>query len=449
MVSRQELKSFFEAGDQPTQAQFEALIDACYNEDPPVNPPVDPPVDPPVTPPATSNFVLDGGDGSSVGDQIDAAFAGAGVAVKDDAGGIVDLFTTQAALLNYGAGLSPAAMINPETYEITYADGSARDIPVAFAEVTCLKSINADSETATVFGPVGGRATSEMAEVDPETGRTSYIHTYTDAFGQVFVVAVTQRAPLSDGSLPGVTNPVTLTWGANRARDLHEIDITLLSGPTAGACRCKPIFQIGASDFDSSGFYVRPPNSLQSFADIFTQSGPVVITQTDDRFDAVLPEGASSTSSVNQMASFYELEIGQTISLQFESFGGADAVNLSFYRIESSQIAEGILVGDTIYSAVDHEGNAITDLTTLEVQVSRPTARATFIDGVIDISASTPDEFGLAGFDFIHERAGEELTQRSTTSSIYPLETTQPGDTLIIRVFDISGSRSLPITLTV
>ena len=402
-----------------------------------------------IAPPVSSNFVLDGGDGANVADQIDAAFAGAGVAVKDDAGGIVDLFTTPAALINYGAGLSPAATIDPATYEITYADGSAGNIPVAFAETVCLKSIATDSETATVYGPVGGRATAETAETDPETGVTSYIHTYTDAFGQEFTLAVTQRSPLDAGSLPGITTPTNLIWGANRARDLHEIDITLLSGPTAGACGCKPIFQIGLSDFDSSGFYVRPPGALQSFADIFTQSGPVVITQTGDRFDAVLPEGESTTSSANIMASFYELEVGQTISLQFESFGGADALSLRVHRIESSQIAEGILVGDTIYSAVDHEGNEIADLTTLEERVRRPTARATFVDGVIDISASTPDEFGLAGFDFIHERAGEELTQRSTTSSIYPLETTQPGDTLIIRVFDISGSRSIPVTITV
>ena len=65
-----------------------------------------------IAPPAISNFVLDGGDGSSVGDQIDAAFADAGVAVIDDTGGIVDLFTTQADLISYGASLSPAATID-------------------------------------------------------------------------------------------------------------------------------------------------------------------------------------------------------------------------------------------------------------------------------------------------------------------------------------------------
>ena len=120
-----------------------------------------------------------------------------------------------------------------------------------------------------------------------------------------------------------------------------------------------------------------------------------------------------------------------------------------FHRIESSQVAEGILIGDVIFSAVDHEGNAIADLSTLEVRVRRPTARATFANDEIDVSASTPDEFGLAGFDFIHERAGTVLTQRSTTSFTYPLTTTQPGDTLTIRVFDISGSRSRPVTITV
>ena len=124
-------------------------------------------------------------------------------------------------------------------------------------------------------------------------------------------------------------------------------------------------------------------------------------------------------------------------------------MSFSFHRIESSQVAEGILIGDVIFSAVDHEGNAIEDLTTLQRSISQPTARATFANDVIDISASTPGEFGIAGFDFIHERAGVELTQRSTTSSTYPLTTTQPGDVLTIRVFDISGSRSRPVTITV
>jgi len=404
-----------------------------------------------ITPSVTSSFVLDGGDGSSVGDQIDAAFAGAGVAVKDGSGGIVDLFTTQAALINYGAGLSPAATIDPATYEITYADGSTGNIPVTFAENVCLKSMNADSETATVFGPVGGRATSVTTETDAVTGETSYIHEYTDAVGQDFVIEVTQKSPLDAARLPGIVNTTSLIWGANRALELHEIDITLRSGPTAGPCSCKTIFQVGFSDFDVSGFYVRPPNALQSFADRFTQTGPVVITQTGDRFDAVLPAGASNNSSANQMASFYELEVGQTISLQFEGFAGAgaDALSLIVNRIESSLVAEGVLVGDTIFSAVDHEGSVIADLATLERSISQPTARVTFANDLIDISASTPDEFGIAGFDFIHERAGTVLTQRSTTSSTYPLTTTQAGDTLTIRVFDISGSRSRPVTITV
>jgi len=395
-----------------------------------------------IAPPATSNFVLDGGDGSSVVDQINAAFDDAGVAVLDGAGGIVGLFTSATALVNYGASLSPAATIDPATYSITYADGSSGDISIALAETVCLKSKIADASTA-IFRTASGQPSSVSG------GTTGpWLLNYTDSFEQVWTIRITQT---SAASLPGlnVSPSANLTWGAARSLGVHDLTVELLDGPTAGDCAARGIFQIGITDFDRSGSYTRAPNPVQIFPDIFTQSGPVQITQDGDRFDAVLPDGADSGSSVNSIASHYEMGVGDVLNFQFEGSGGGDAITFYVGRRETNQIATGVVVGGVIYSATDHNGDSIADLSTLEVRTGRPTARATFADDLIDVSESTPDEFGLAGFDFVHERAGAVLTQRSTTSVTYPLTTTQAGDTITVSVFDISGSRSRPVTITV